>query len=283
MKKTRSIFAIILVIVLLAGFSSCEEPSQKYQLFYSSSESLGYANNTYGDVFKEIQKIEFAGMENHTEKLGEPKRMSVSLGGETLEIYCDEFVVNKDSYQGSHDLGRFEFDLDGKPIYYSREKGITTPMGAKPLEVDEIVEIGWNTLKDFIGEDAGHYILSKSVNLSPDVDGPHYYNLAFYVDKVDGWRLNDTIYMMITTLGTVIFFTRTHQNRVEKEDLPQDFSDEKIESVIRSYLIDEKTEYRLDYKTISKLNGKMVASCEMYLIKNGMEEQEPYSLVIPLE
>ena len=109
------------------------------------------------------------------------------------------------------------------------------------------------------------------------------YRVSFDRETVDGWQLGGSGHVYVGGKGDIIGFGVTALSlRVEPDELPPDFSDEKIMGIIINSMKDPGAEYVIEQKHVIKELGRLYARCYFVPVTDGVRGNG-YSLYIPLD
>lgn len=278
----------------------------RYTLYYVKPEVMGdYPIDLSGwsDISKFSDKLRRRTGEakRNEESLPEGKKMTVDLLGETIEVtsytyqsYYDQYYVNYvDRYSGTAYPGAFRISAKtGAVENFSRNIEMFPEMAAGMnddiITPEEAAETAKRVIEDILGEKGKRLAVSEPLlDYFPDerdIKGwGQVYTVYFNKETADGWVLGGSGHVYVGGKGDVVGFGVTAlPQRVEPDELPSDFSDEKIMGIIKSGMKDPDAEYVIEQKSVIKELGRLYARCYFIPVTDGVRGNG-YSLYIPLD
>ena len=280
--------------------------SDRYTLYYVKPEVMGeYPIDLSGwsDISKFSDKLRRRTGEakRNEESLPEGKKMTVDLLGEKIEVtsytyngyYNQYYVKFVDRYSGTAYPGAFRISAKTGAVeeFYRNIKmfpEMAAGMNCDIITPEEASETAKRVIEEILGEKgkrlaAGEPVLDYFPD-ERDIKGwGQVYTVFFHNETVDGWQLTGSGHVRVGGKGDVIgFYVTALPLRVEPDELPPDFSDEKIMGIIKSCMKDPDAEYVIEQKSVIKSLGRLCARCYFVPVTDGVRGNG-YSLYIPLD
>ena len=292
------IAAALLIPALIRG--------DRYSLYYVKPEVLGdYPIDLSGwsDISKFSGKLRRRTGEakRNEESLPEGKKMTVDLLGEKIEVtsytynsYYDQYYVdNIDRYSRTAYPGAFRISAKTGAVeeYYRNIKmfpEMASGMNDDIITPEEASETAKRVIEEILGEKGKRLAAGEPIlDYFPDERGikgwGQVYRVSFDRETVDGWQLGGSGHVYVGGKGDIIGFGVTALfMRVEPDELPPDFSDEKIMGIIKNSMKDPGAEYVIEQKHVIKELGRLYARCYFIPVTDGVRGNG-YSLYIPLD
>ena len=280
--------------------------SDRYTLYYVKPEVMGeYPIDLSGwsDISKFSDKLRRRTGEakRNEESLPEGKKMTVDLLGEKIEVtsytyngYYDQYYVkNTDRYSGTAYPGAFRISAKTGAVeeYYRNIEmfpEMAAGMNCDIITPEEASETAKRVIEEILGEKGKRLAAGEPVlDYFPDERDVkcwgQVYTVFFHNETVDGWQLTGSGHVRVGGKGDVIgFYVTALPLRVEPDELPPDFSDEKIMGIIKSCMKDPDAEYVIEQKSVIKNLGRLCARCYFVPVTDGVRGNG-YSLYIPLD
>jgi hypothetical protein len=278
----------------------------RYSLYYVKPATMGdYPIDLSGwsDISKYSDKLRRREQEAriNDEGIPEGKKMTVDLLGEKIEVtsytynsYYDQYYVKYvDRYSGTVYPGAFRISAKTGAVeeFYRNIKmfpEMAAGMNCDIITPEEASETAKRVIEEILGEKgkrlaAGEPVLDYFPD-ERDVKGwGQVYTVFFHNETVDGWQLTGSGHVRVGGKGDVIgFYVTALPLRVEPDELPPDFSDEKIMGIIKSCMKDPDAEYVIEQKSVIKSLGRLCARCYFVPVTDGVRGNG-YSLYIPLD
>jgi hypothetical protein len=220
-------------------------------------------------------------------------RKRVRVFDEEFEMFSATFNIETQQYIGEDIYGNeFSLSRDGRVERFVRNvenaPEYIFPYRETPISEQEAEGAARELLREMAGEDYEKCARVINIIRNPreghfDFEGRGlYYIVIFDCGDIDGCNLSSRSSVCLNGRGEVIEFNiAPSATRVIPEDVPSDFSAEAIESIVYEARLRDDVEFKYDYKQIIRMNGYLVANCQ---ISNNSKECEIIAeLVIPLE
>ena len=280
--------------------------SDRYTLYYVKPEVMGeYPIDLSGwsDITKFSDRLRRRTGEakRNEESLPEGKKMTVDLLGEKIEVtsytyngYYDQYYVkNTDRYSRTANPGAFKISAKSGAVEEFFRNTEMFPEMASGMNDDiitpeEAASRAKKVIEEVLGEKGKRLAAGEPIlYYFPDERGikgwGQVYIVDFHHESVDGWQLGGSGHVYVGGKGDIIGFGVTALSlRVEPDELPSDFSDEKIMGIIKNSMKDPGAEYVIQYKSVIKELGRIYARCYFIPVTDGVQGNG-YYLYIPLD